>query len=267
RMVIAEIDPTLPRTCGNTEVHIGRFDHVVDAQDPMCEYAPAPVSERSRRVAEKVIELLVPGSLLQIGIGAVTEAVVGALPASEFGRTRFVGMVTERMGELFAHGAPPSTLRAVELMGGPALMAFANDNPTVRMVGSVDVHDARKLAAEGSLTSVNSALAVDLTGQVASEAVGGRVVGGIGGSVDFFDAARMSTAGERVIALPAETPDGSSTIVRQLPPATPVTIPHHLVDVVVTEYGVARLAELSLAERADALVAIAAPRHRAALTA
>jgi 4-hydroxybutyrate CoA-transferase len=268
RMVIAEVDPTLPRTCGDTEVHLSRFDAVIETEEPMREYAGSPAGEAARRVAANVAELLTGGPVLQLGIGAVPEALIDLLDSTTLAGTRFAGMVTERMAERLTATAGDRrgpVMCAVELMGGARLMEIADRNPAIRMVGSVLGHDALRLSADDGLTSVNSALAVDLSGQVAAEAIGGRVIGGIGGSVDFFDAARMSSRGERIVALQAETPDGRSTIVPELPPATPVTIARHLVDIVVTEHGAARLAGGSLRERAEALAAVAAPRHRAAL--
>lgn len=265
RTVIAEIDPELPRTYGDTAVHRSTFDYVIDATDPMCEYRLSEITDRARQVAVRVAALLVPGQVLQLGIGAIPEAVPALLAAEEYGTTRFVGMITERIANLIADAGDVCALRAVELMGTPALMRFADENPQVVMQGSLLAHDARRLSAEAGFCSVNSALAIDLTGQVACESIGGRMLGGVGGSVDFFDAARLSDGGRRVLALHAETSDGMSTIVEQLPPRTPVTIPRHLVDIVVTEHGCAHLAGLTQAERADALIDLAAPRHRAAL--
>jgi acyl-CoA hydrolase len=267
RTVIAEVDPALPRTYGDTAIHVSHFDEVIDATDPMCEYGLAEVTDRVRRVAARVAALLSPDQVLQLGIGSIPEAIPALLPRDAFGSTRFVGMITERIADLVADAGPPAALRAVELMGAGQLMDFSDGNPQVLMQGSVLAHDVRRLSREPGFCSVNSALAIDLTGQAACESIGGRVVGGVGGSVDFFDAARMSDGGRRILALNAETADGRSTIVAQLPPGTPVTVPRHLVDVVVTEYGCARLAGLSQAERANALIELAAPQHHVALRA
>jgi acyl-CoA hydrolase len=266
RTVVAEIDPGLPRTNGDTAIHVSRFAGVIDATDPMCVYHLAELTDRARLVASRVAALLSSNQVLQLGIGSIPEAVPAFLPQATFGSAIFVGMITERVADLVSDVGQVAALRAVELMGTRRLMDFAHENPQVLMQGSVLAHDARRLCLEPGFCSVNSALAVDLTGQAACESIGGRLIGGVGGSVDFFDAARMSVGGQRILALNAETSDGRSAIVRQFPPHTPVTIPRHLVDVVVTEHGCARLAGFSQAERADALIEVAAPQHRAALS-
>jgi 4-hydroxybutyrate CoA-transferase len=260
RTVIAEVDPTMPRTCGDTLVRWDDFTAVVESAEPMPEYdsSAGPVADR---IAATVLTLLPERPTLQLGIGAIPEALARQLVTAGWTGLSFVGMVSDAIAELVEVGAADS-VEAVELMGSADLMKSAHRNDRVRMVSSDHCHDARRMARRPRFTSVNSALAIDLSGQVASEGLGTRVVAGIGGSVDFFEAARMSDGGCRILAMTASAPGGTSRILARLPAGTPVTLPHHLVDVVVTEHGVARLAGKSLGDRAEALIAVAAPEHR-----
>lgn len=270
-VVIAEVDPAFPRTCGDTALHVDDVDYLVDADTPMCQYMSQPITGSSRSIASHVVSLLPRNPVIQLGIGAIPEAVVEQIGSRDLGRIRVVGMATDRMVsllDLMGHkrrGERCGILRAVELMGTDTLMSAADLNPDVQMVPSVMGHDPKELGREAAFVSINGALAVDLSGQVAAESIGTRVVAGIGGSFDFFEAAHLSVGGLRIIALPAQAPGGASSIVSRLPCGTAVSIPRHSVDVIVTEYGVARVTGLSLRERADALIAISSPQHRSDL--
>lgn len=268
RLVIAEVAEDVPRTCGDSRVHESRIDRFVRSEQPMPEYAASPADDVSRAVARHVLEILPDGATLQLGIGSITEALAADLAGEARSRSfGLVGLVTETMIPLVeaiaAAGRGP--VRAVELMGGRALMAWADGNPAVQMRSSQHVHHPVELAALPTVVSVNSAVAVDLRGQVVAETVRGSVIAGVGGSADFSEGAHLSPGGLRIIAIRSTTRDGSSTIVRTHHPADTITAPHHSVDAVVTEHGVAWLRGRSRREREAALVAVAAPEHRAAL--
>jgi 4-hydroxybutyrate CoA-transferase len=265
RRVIAEVDPALPRTCGDTDLHVDEIDRLVDADTPTCLYPPDKITTAGRAVAARVVPLVPRDAVLQIGIGAVPAAVLAALAEHDVGTPRFVGMATDSMAHLI--GARPSTgaITAVELMGSTALFEYADRNPGVQMVSSDAGHAVLGLSREDRFVSINSAMCVDLSGQVASDQMGELPLAGIGGSVDFAEAGRLSSGGVRIIALAAIDRTGHSTIRRRLPQGTPVTLPRHSVDVVVTEYGTARLTGASLRERAARLAAIAAPQFRSEL--
>ncbi len=266
RLRIAEIDPNLPRTFGaDVRYDYADFDLVVDVETPTSTYSSGHCSEEAAAIADQLVPLIKHGATLQLGIGTVTEEVAISLAKSDLADLRIAGMMTDAMVDLAVTGRlaiGPNAIQAVELLGSSKVFDFAHENDTVQMHSSTVIHDGTWLAAKHDLVSVCSALAVDLTGQVASEQIGSRLISGVGGSADFFDGAHQSEGGIRIVALTAKAPSGSSRICRQFPPGTAVTLPRHSVDYVATEFGIAHLTGLSLSERAAALRAVAAPEFR-----
>ncbi|WP_048893601.1 acetyl-CoA hydrolase/transferase family protein [Mycobacterium heckeshornense] len=268
RVRIGEVDPDLPWTFGNTTVHDSIFDAFIDTAADTPQYSSARPSAVSNRIAENIVNLLPRNPTLQIGIGSIPEAVVNTLADADLGEVRFTGMATDEMVDLFERGVIPAdhdvpAIVSPELMGTQRLMRFADRNPAVGVYPSSTAHNAAILGRTPRLVSINTAIEVDLSGQVNSEVLRGRQISGVGGSLDFVDAAARSAGGLRVIALPSTTPDGSrSRIVNSI---GTVTIPRSMVDTVVTEHGVAHLDGKTSAERAEALIAIAHPDHRDSL--
>jgi len=270
RTVIAEIDPAVPRTCGDSLVAIADFACVVDSDVPMPEYHTAPDTEAGRSIAEHVLVLVPRDPTLQIGIGAVSESLLRSLPDAGLGRVRFVGMGTDLMVDLVDKGvldpgdvAPHPAVHSSDLMGTARLLEFSHRNPAVLMAPSSVVHDPCALADLPRFVSVTSALQVDLAGNVNTEVLHGRQVSGPGGGPDFVEGAAQSVGGLSIVALPATA--GGGALSRIVPRVEAVTIPGAALDVVVTEFGVARLAGLTGRRRAEALIAVAHPDHRDAL--
>lgn len=274
-IVIGEVDETLPRTYGDSALHLSEIDFLVESDTETPLYESAPITDESRRIAQYIIDLLPREATVQVGIGSIPEAVAMALADADLGPLRVVGMGCEGHVKLFETGGlprnrvmPDPAVQAVELMGTRALLDFADDNPAIAVIPSSRCHDPLWLATLPRLVSINSAIEIDLSGQVGSEMINGQVISAIGGSFDFFEGAHWSPGGLRIIAMQAATANGKfSKIVPQLAAGTAVTIPRHTVDVVVTEHGVARLAGRPLRERAEALVAIADPAFRDELAA
>lgn len=270
RHVIAEIDPTMPRTHGRTRIPVSAIDVLVESEQPTPLHLSRPPDEVSRRIAATILPLLPHDPVLQMGIGAVPEAMTELLADADLGRPRFVGMGNDGMVELLERGVlgpiDPSSpaIVALELMGSRRLLDAAHDNPAITAHPVEDEGVARRLARFDRFVSINSAVEIDLSGQVNAEWMRGRQVSGTGGSIDFVEAAAASEGGLRILALPSLSA-GHSRIVERLEDTTPVTLSRQSVDVVVTEHGIARLAGLSLRERREALIAIAAPEHRDAL--
>lgn len=268
---IAEVDPSVPRTCGHSDVHISVFDSLVESTTPIAEYVSATSDRISEQIASYVQSLLPPEPTLQVGIGAIPESLVRSLKHAGLGPVRFVGMATDDMVDLFEVGVlrredvgDKAAVLSPDMMGTSRLLEFSHENPAVTMYPSSIAHDAGRLGMIDRFVSVNTAVEVDLHGNVNSEVINGVQISGAGGSLDYVDAAIRSTGGLRVIALPSVSRGGTvSKIVRSV---SAVTIPRTMVDAVVTEYGIARLDGLTLAARAEALIAIAHPDQRAALS-
>ncbi len=272
KLRIAEVDDSLPRTFGQSTVHASELDVLVASTTPTPTYRSPEPDEVSRSIAGHVLDLLPDHPVLQLGIGTVTEALVNVLAEASVGGLRFIGMGMDAMVDLFERGllepelGDEHAIESPDLVGTQKLMRFAHENPDVGVFPSKLAHSPLRLAMFDRLVSVNTAVEIDLTGQVNSEVVGGQQISGIGGCVDFVEAATHSVGGVRVIALPSTTRDGQdSRIVPYLDANATVTIPRGMVDVVVTEHGVAHLEGKTLRQRAEALVEVAAPQHRQAL--
>ncbi|WP_258006677.1 acetyl-CoA hydrolase/transferase family protein [Arthrobacter sp. AFG20] len=267
RIVIAEVDPDFPVPQGDdTWVSTDQIDYFMDSDTPMAEYPSSDPSSAVREIARHVVGLIPAGAHVQLGIGAVAEAVASELARSGPGGLRMIGLGCDQMTDLMASGqlisdGRPSII-AAELLGSEKIFSAAGDHPGIWLASSKTIHNPVWLASLPRLISVCSALAVDLSGQVASETMDGKVLAGIGGSADFFDGAGLSPGGVRIVALPSVTAKGISRIASSFGAGTAVTMPRHSVDVVITEHGVATLTGLSTVERALALANIAAPEHR-----
>lgn len=268
--VIAEIDPTVPRTRGESAIHVSQIALAVESTTPLPEYPRPSTDDVSRAIAKHVISLLPPNPTLQIGIGAIPEAMLEQLLTEKIGNLRFVGMAVDGVVELYEAGlvqrtdfVPYPPIMAAELMGTRRLMDFAHENPALGVYGTPVGINASSLSAIDRFVSVNSGIQVDRTGQTNSEWAGGNQLSGVGGAADFVDSAMLSSGGLRILALPAvNLRDQSSKIVHALPADTPVTVPRHSIDYVITENGIARLGFASLRERAEMLAGIAEPGHR-----
>ena len=266
KLCIAEVDESLPRTFGQSSIPASAIDVLVPSTTPTPTYRTAQPDDISRAIARNILSLLPDRPVLQLGIGGVTEALVTALAEERVDGLRFVGMGMDGMVDLLeqsllADGGP--AIESPDLVGTRRLMRFAHENPVVAVFPSSVAHCPQWLATHAPLVSVNAAVEVDLYGQVNSEVVSGREIAGIGGSIDFVEAATHSAGGLRIIALPSTTRDGGrSKIVARLDANSVVTIARGMVDIVATEHGIAQLDGKTNKQRAEALIGIAAPQHR-----
>ena len=259
-LVIAEVNHRMPRTLGDSTLPLDRVAGRVETDRALTPYPVPPVGDVERRIAARVSELIPDGATVQVGIGSVPEAV-----ASVLGDWRDLGvhsLLVDAMLPLLTAGVVTRT-RVGEIMGTEPLFRFVHENRLVTMEPSSRIHNPRVVATLPRFVSINSAIEVDLTGQVNAESVGDRQAAGIGGQFDFVEGAYWAPGGRSVIALPATGRGGElSRIVARLPAGAKVTTPRHLTDCVVTEFGRAELRGRSVAERARALIAIAHPRFR-----
>jgi acyl-CoA hydrolase len=270
RFVIAEINEQMPRTHGNTAIHLDRVDAFVHTNRPLSEHLPARETEVEARIGELVAGLVEDRATLQMGIGAIPDAVLARLS----GR-RDLGVHTEmfsdRMVDLIETGAVTNRFKAVHpgrtvtsfVTGSRRLFDFVNDNPMVEFHSCDRTNDTALIGRNPRVTAINSAIQIDLTGQVCADSIGHRIYSGIGGQMDFIRGAARSRGGKPIIALPSTAAGGTvSRIVWELTPGAGVVTTRGHVHWVVTEFGVVNLHGLSVRERAEALVSIAHPDFR-----
>jgi 4-hydroxybutyrate CoA-transferase len=244
----------------------------VEVDEPLLEYPPTPVGPVERAIGEFAASLIPDGATVQVGVGSIPQATMEAL-----GGRRDLGvhsLLVEPMLSLVERGVitnarkriHPGRMDIGEIMGTARLFEWSRDNRMINMEPSDTLHDPQVVAGLCDFVSVNSALEVDLMGQVNAESVEGRQITGIGGQFDFVLGASRADGGRSIIALPSTGKSGTvSRIVARLPPGARVTTPRYLADAVVTEHGIAELRGRSDAERARALCRVAHPAYREAL--
>ena len=264
RIVLAHINPAMPRTQGPS-IPYAAITAAIEEETPLLE-VPDPAADGAMdAVAEQVAGLIEDGATLQLGLGRLQSAVLRAV-ADRRNLRIHSGMVSDGLLGLYGSGAladaPDAVVTGVAL--GTNALYRACERLVFRDVGYT--HAAATLGKTPRLHAINSALSVDLLGQVNGEFLSGKQLSGVGGLPDFIAGARQTEGGRGIIALPASTPKGQPRIVPMLP-AGPVSLARVDADCIVTEYGVAELRHLDVHERARALIAIAAPEHREALTA
>ncbi|MGE5092923.1 MAG: acetyl-CoA hydrolase/transferase family protein [Bacillota bacterium] len=271
-LVVAEINPRMPRTHGDGLVHVRDIDIGVEVDYPIAEHAPVALTETERAIGLHVASLVENGATLQMGIGSVPDAVLAALAGH-----RDLGVHTEMFSDgvidLVERGvitgackrSHPGKLVAAFLLGSRRLYDFVDDNPQVVMLSVDYVNDTATIRRNPRVTAINSAIEIDLTGQVVADSIGTRQYSGVGGQMDFIRGAALSQDGRPIIALPSTTRRGESRIVPLLRPGAGVVTTRAHVHFVVTEYGVANLYGLSLRQRARALIDVSHPDHREAL--
>ena len=265
--VVAQFNDRMPRTRGQSTIHVSQIDAaVVHAQD-LPELIRAEPGESDLAIARHAAALIKDGSTIQCGIGAMPDAVLGALQGHrELAiRSGIIGdSVTDLAcsGALRAAGAGNAPIITGSVLGTRALYAFVDNNPLVELHDGRTTHDVLSIAACPRFVAINSAIEIDLTGQVNAEEVGGRQVAGVGGQSDFVRGAQLSDGGRNLLVLRSTARQGTrSRIVPALRPGAPVSLPRSDVEWVVTEHGAVSLAGLSLAERRQALLSIADPAH------
>jgi acyl-CoA hydrolase len=263
----------MPRVQGDGFINMDQIHHWVDVDVEIPE-SPAsvqgPVEEAIGRHAASLIE---DGATLQMGIGAIPDAVLAALH-----NHRHLGIHTEMWSEgcldLLRSGAVDNSLKKVHpgktiggfVVGTRPLYDYIHDNPSAVLLDIAYVNNPGIIARNPKVTAINSAVEVDLTGQVCADSIGSRIISGVGGQMDFIRGASISPGGKPIIAMPSRTKHGKSRLVAQLAPGAGVVTTRAHVHFVVTEFGVADLAGKTLHERARALTNIAHPEDRDELT-
>ena len=268
--VIAAVNPNMPRTLGDSFIHVSEVDYIVETNDDLIELGKPKIGEVEKAIGENVASLIEDGSTLQLGIGAIPDAVLLFLTDKHE-----LGIHTEMFSDgvlsLVESGVITNRAKtkhwgkmiATFLMGSRKLYDFVDNNPLVEMYTVDYTNDPFVIAQNDKMVSINSALQVDLTGQICADTIGYRQYSAVGGQVDFVRGASRSKGGKAVIALPATASAGKhSRIVNTLMEGAAVTTSRNDVYYVVTEYGIACLRGKNFHQRADALIGVAHPDFR-----
>lgn len=270
--VVAQINPHMPRTHGDGLIHFSKIDYAVEVSDPLPELGAHQLTKAETAIGQNCADLVENGATLQTGIGAIPTAVLAAL-----GQHKDLGLHSEMFSDgvidLVEKGIlngekkriHPEKIVGSFVMGSRRLYDFIDDNPTIAMLDMAYVNDTAVIRRNPKVTAINSAIEVDLTGQVCADSIGMSLYSGVGGQMDFIRGASLSVGGKPIIALPSVTSRGESRIVPILKPGAGVVTTRAHVHYIVTEHGVANLYGSNLRQRAKALISIAHPNHRETL--
>jgi len=272
--VIAQVNQLLPRT-GGSQIHVDHIDYIVEANVPVFQLKPPSIGDIEEAIGQNVADLIEDGATLQLGIGAIPDAVLLFLKGkkdlgihSEMFSDGVVDLAEAGVITNARKTLNPGKFMATFLMGTPKLYNFVNNNPAVELHPVDYINDPNIIGQHDKMVSINSAIQVDLMGQVNAEMIGNRQFSGIGGQVDFVRGASRSKGGRSIIALPSTASSGKiSRIAVELDRGAAVSTSRNDVHFVVTEYGVAELRGKSLRQRAEALIAISHPDFREKLRA
>jgi 4-hydroxybutyrate CoA-transferase len=268
--VIAQVNPNMPRTHGDAFIHVSQIDYVVESEQPLIELPPPPIGPVEEAIGRNISGLVDDGACLQLGIGGIPDAVLLFLhEKNDLGI--HTEMFSEGVVDLYNEGVITNARKTLHrdkmvanfLMGTRRLYDFVDDNPAVNMFPVSYVNDPYVIGRNDGVVAINSALEVDVMGQVVADSMGPAQYTGIGGQVDFVRGAARSMGGKAIIALPATAKKGAvSRIVAKIADGAAVTTMRADVDYVVTEHGVAHLKGKRLRERAEALIEIADPAFK-----
>lgn len=271
--VIAQINPRMPRTHGDSIIHFSNFHAAVYFEQELPEVVSNDgISEISQRIGQYCASLVEDGATIQTGIGSIPDAVLASL-----GNHKDLGMHTE----MFSDGIIPLVESGVInnkfkrkhrgkivssfMLGSRKLYDFVDDNPSIAMLGIDYTNDTAVIRQNPKVTAINSAIEVDITGQVCSDSIGTYHFSGVGGQMDFVRGASLSEGGKPIIALPSATAKNVTRIVSMLKPGAGVVTTRAHAHYIVTEYGIAYLYGKNMKQRAKALIEIAHPSHRESL--
>lgn len=269
KTVIAQINPNMPRTHGDGIIHKSQIDFAVESNDSLPEFPPAELAETELKIGRHCANLVDNSATLQMGIGSIPDAVLASLTShknlgvhTEMFSDGLIGLLESGVVNNSKKRIHPNRTVASFLVGSKKLYDFVDDNPNVAMLDCAYVNDTAVIRRNPKVTAINSAVEVDLTGQVCADSIGTRQYSGVGGQMDFIRGASLSEKGKPIIALPSTTRRGVSRIVPFLKKGAGVVTTRAHVHYIVTEYGSAQLYGKSMRERAKALIQIAHPDHR-----
>jgi 4-hydroxybutyrate CoA-transferase len=268
KLVVAQVNERMPRTLGDVFIHVSRVHKVVECSEPLLTLKSGESSELERKIAAHIANLVEDGATLQLGIGGIPDAVLALLEGK-----KDLGIHTEMVSDGVVKAIERGTITnqkktlhagkviATFVMGSQDLYEYVHNNPQFELHPCNYTNNPFIISQNVKMVAINSAIEVDITGQVCSDSIGSRIYSGFGGQVDFIRGAGYSKGGKPIIALPATAKEGEmSRIVPQLKPGAGVVTTRADVHYVVTEFGVASLHGRNLRQRAEALIAIAHPK-------
>ena len=266
--VIVQLNPALPRTLGESFIHVSAIDLAVEVDEPAHEVEVPHIGDIEQHIGQYVADLVPDGATLQMGIGAIPAA-VGAALGSKHDLGIHTEMFTDTVVDLVEAGVVTGARKernrgkivCAFMMGTRRLYDFVHDNPMVEMRPVDFTNDTAVIRTFSRMVAVNSAIEVDLTGQVVADSIGHRLYSGVGGQLDFVRGALLADEGRAIIALPSTARDRSRIVATIQDGAGVVTTRAHA-PTIITEWGVAELFGRSIHERAEALIAVAHPDHR-----
>jgi acyl-CoA hydrolase len=269
KTVIAQVNPQMPRTFGDGFLHISEIDYLVEVNAPIYVHAMRESTPLEDKIGNYIASLIEDESTLQMGIGSIPNAAL-----SKLSNHKNLGLHTEMFSDgvidLIESNVINGNFKEVSrgralatfLIGSQRLYDFVNDNPFVEMRESSYVNDTARIRKNPKMVAINSAIEVDVTGQVCADSIGARMYSGVGGQMDFIRGASLSDGGKAIIALPSVTKNGDSRIVPYLKQGAGVVTTRSHIQYIITENGIADLYGKTLRQRATELVKIAHPNHQ-----
>lgn len=269
KIVIAQVNPNMPRTFGDGILHVSEIDYLVEVNEEIHGHGSNEINATEAKIGELVAGLIEDESTLQMGIGSIPNAVLAQLVNhknlglhTEMFSDGVIDLIENDVINCNFKGVNRGRALATFLIGSQRLYDFVNDNPFIEMRESSYVNDTSVIRRNPKMIAINSAIEVDITGQVCADSIGVKMYSGVGGQMDFVRGASLSKGGKAIIALPSVTKRGESRIVPFLKQGAGVVTTRSHVQYVVTEYGIADLYGKTLKQRANELVKIAHPDHR-----
>ncbi|MFK7002004.1 acetyl-CoA hydrolase/transferase family protein [Flavobacterium oreochromis] len=269
KTVIAQVNPQMPRTFGDGILHETEIDYMVEVNQPIFSHEVAPISLEEEKIGSYVASLIENKSTLQMGIGSIPNAVLSKLTNhkdlglhTEMFSDGVIDLIEKDIINCNYKGILQGRALATFLIGSQRLYDFVNDNPFIEMKESSFVNDTARIRKNKRMVAINSAIEVDLTGQVCADSIGMKMYSGVGGQMDFIRGASLSEGGKAIIALPSITKKGESRIVPFLKQGAGVVTTRSHVQYIITENGIADLYGKTLKQRVAEMVKIAHPTHQ-----
>ena len=272
KIVIAQVNPQMPRTFGDGILHVSEIDFLVAVDMPIYGHEIEPISPLEDKIGTYVASLIENGSTLQMGIGSIPNAALAKLAQhknlglhTEMFSDGVIDLIENDVINCNEKGIFRGRALATFLIGSKRLYDFVNDNPFIEMKESSVVNDTARIRKNPKMVAINSAIEVDITGQVCADSIGGNMYSGVGGQMDFIRGASLSDGGKAIIALPSVTKSGESRIVPYLKTGAGVVTTRSHVQYIITENGIADLYGKTLKQRAQEMIKIAHPNHQQAI--